>query len=397
LFDGRLADHEDGESVVGRRPSVADGPCGAYVSVVTDDADAPDWVEIRHLRLPMVAPFRTAGGTIDGREALVVRASLDGVEGIGECAALPAPTYSGEHVAGAADVLRRFLVPALWHKEIEVVGHPMATAALRTALLDARLRRQGASLAGHLGADRRAVPAGAAVGFAPDAASLLAEVARLLALGYGRIKVKVRPGWDVEPLAAVRDLVGPGVLVQADANGAYRLADAGHLARLDRFDLVLLEQPLPASDLLGHAELARRLATPVCLDESIDSADAAALALELGACSVICVKPGRLGGLEEAAAVHDLCRDTGADAWVGGMLETGIGRAGLLGLAALPGFTLPGDLSATGRWYRDDLAEAVGLGAGGTLPVPAGPGIGPLPDPDRLDRFTVGAEVLRRP
>jgi O-succinylbenzoate synthase len=273
----------------------------------------------------------------------------------------------------------------------------MANAALRTALLDARLRGEGRSLAEHLGAERTDVPAGVAVGFAPDIDSLLAEVERHVRTGYARIKLKIRPGWDIEPVAAVRDLIGAARLLQADANGAYRLGDADHLARLDRYDLALIEQPLPVDDLLGHAELARRLRTPVCLDESISSAGAAATALELGACSVVCVKPGRLGGIDEAAVVHDLCRDTGVDAWVGGMLETGLGRSALLALAALPGFTLPGDLSATGRWYVDDLAEPLVLGRDGTLPVPAGPGVAPLPDPAAIDRYTTGAELFHRP
>lgn len=384
--------------MVGVRTSVADGPCAAYVSLVTDEPDTPDWVEVRRLRLPMVAPFVTSAGTLDHREVLLLHVSLDGVEGWGECAALPEPTYDGEYLDGVLDVLRRFVVPALWHRHAPVVvGHPMAGAAIRTALLDARLRGEGLSLASHLGAERAEVPAGAAVGFARSIDELLAEVGRLASAGYPRIKLKIRRGWDVEPLAAVRDLLGGAVLLQADANGAYRLSDADHLLRLDRFDLALIEQPLPADDLLGHAELARRLATPVCLDESITSVGAAAAALELGACSVVCVKPGRLGGVEEAAAVHDLCRDIGADAWVGGMLETGIGRSALLALAALPGFTLPGDLSATGRWYADDLAVPLALGGDGTLPVPRGPGIGPLPDLAVIDRYTADAAVLRRP
>jgi O-succinylbenzoate synthase len=334
---------------------------------------------------------------LDHREVLVLRVSLDDQEGIAECAALPEPTYTGEYVDGAFDVLRRYLVPSVWGETVPVVGHPMAASALQTALLDARLRRDGRSLAQHLGAERTAVPAGAAVGFAPDIGHLLAEVEALVAHGYRRIKVKIRPGWDVEPLAAVRELVGPKMLLQADANGAYRLADSPQLQRLERLDLTLIEQPLPADDLLGHAELARRLTLPVCLDESIDSLPMAALALELGACSVVCVKPGRVGGLETAAAIHDLCRDTGADAWVGGMLETGIGRAALLALAALPGFTLPGDLSATGRWYADDLTHRLDLDPDGRLAVPTGAGVSPLPDLDVLDDHTIGTELMRRP
>ncbi|MGE0796522.1 MAG: o-succinylbenzoate synthase, partial [Acidimicrobiia bacterium] len=336
-------------------------------------------------------------GALAHRDLLLVRVGVGGVEGWGECAALPEPTYSSEYVDGAAAVLHRFLVPALWAPAAGVAGHPMAAAALRTAVLDAQLRSIGVPLARHLGAERTEVPAGAAVGFTATIDELLAEVEALVAVGYLRIKVKIGPGWDLGPLAAVRELVGPGIVLQADANGAYRAGDADHLAELDRFDLALVEQPLPADDLLGHAQLARRLATPICLDESITSVGAAEAALELGACSVVCVKPGRLGGIEAAAEVHDRCRDVGADAWCGGMLETGIGRAALLALAALPGFTLPGDLSATGRWFADDLVAPVALGAHGHLPVPDEPGIGPPPDLDAVDRFTTGTELVHRP
>jgi O-succinylbenzoate synthase len=364
----------------------------------TDGSDhAVEVVELRLVELPMVEAFDTAGGALRSRELLLVRVVVDGVDGWGECAALPSPTYSPEYVAGAAHVLRRHLVPRLWEPGPAVVGHPMAHAALRTAVLDARLRAAGRSLAEHLGADRTEVPAGAAVGLHRSIADLVATVERLVDEGYRRVKLKIAPGWDAEPVAAVRRAVGHGIVLQVDANGAYGIADADALARLDGYDLALIEQPLPADDLLGHVELASRLATPVCLDEAIVSIGTAATAIELGACEVICVKPGRLGGLDGAAAVHDLCRDAGLDAWCGGMLETGVGRAALLALAALPGFTLPGDLSATGRWYEDDLTTPVVLDADGNLPVPRGPGVGPPPDPASLARHTTRTESLPRP
>jgi len=232
------------------------------------------------------------------------------------------------------------------------------------------------------------------VGIPGSLAELIAQVEGYLEQGYRRVKLKIEPGWDLEPVAAVRERFGPDLALQADANTAYTLASAPRLRDLDQFGLLLLEQPFAADDLLSHAELARLISTPVCLDESITSPRAAATALRLGACSVINIKPARVGGYLAARAVHDLCAAHGVPVWCGGMLETGVGRAANLALAALENFTLPGDISATARYYAQDITPPFVL-EDGHIPVPSGPGIGVEVLPDVLDRLTTHHEILR--
>ena len=269
----------------------------------------------------------------------------------------------------------------------------MAKAALETAVLDAELRAEGRSFGRELGAVHRRVPCGVSVGIMDSVPELLDAVEGYLAAGYVRIKLKIEPGWDVGPVRAVRERFGDDVLLQVDANTAYTLNDAAQLARLDPFGLLLIEQPLDEEDVLGHAELAKRVRTPICLDESILSARAAADAIRLGACSIVNVKPGRVGGYLEARRVHDVCVAMGVPVWCGGMLETGVGRAANLALAALPGFTLPGDTSASRRYYDGDVTPEFVLD-GGTIAVPAGPGIGVDPLPDALARLVTSREWL---
>ncbi|HVF74990.1 MAG TPA: o-succinylbenzoate synthase [Acidimicrobiales bacterium] len=347
-------------------------------------------VELRRVALPLATPFRTAAGTTSVRDLLLVRVGTDEGDGWGECAALGEPGYTAEYVEGAHAVIERYFAPALLAGAagVRVVGHHMARAAVEGAVLDVSLRAEGRSLAEFLGATQQRVAVGAAIGFTGSVPDLLDRMGTAVASGYRRVKLKIEPGWDVEPLAAVRDRFGDGVQVQVDANGSYTRDHVEHLASLDRFGLVLVEQPLPARDLLGHAALARRIATPVCLDESIESADDALVALELGACSVVNIKPGRVGGYREARRVHDVCVERGVPAWCGGMLESGIGRAAALAVAALPGFTLPADLAASDRYYAEDLTEPFVLDAEGNLAVPTGPGIGVTPRLDVLDAVT---------
>ena len=346
-------------------------------------------VELRRISMPLVAPFRTSFGTETTRDILLVHVLTDEAEGWGECVAMSHPLYSSEYVDAAADVLRRFLVPALVasgpvaaHAVADVLapfkGHRMAKAALEMAVLDAELRAEGRSFARELGAVHDRVPCGVSVGIMDSIPALLDAVGGYLDEGYVRIKLKIEPGWDVEPVRAVRERFGDGVLLQVDANTAYTLADARHLARLDPFDLLLIEQPLEEEDVLGHADLAKQIATPVCLDESITSAQSAAAAIRLGAAAVINIKPGRVGGYLEARRIHDVCVAHGVPVWCGGMLETGLGRAANVALAALPGFTLPGDTSASGRYYRADITEPFVL-ADGHLGVPTGGGLGVAP------------------
>jgi O-succinylbenzoate synthase len=361
-------------------------------------------VELRRIEMPLVAPFRTSFGTETSKDALLVRVVTSDAEGWGECVAMADPLYSSEYVDAAADVLRRFLVPAVASLErldasavapalAKFHGHRMAKAALEMGVLDAELRAEGRPLARELGAVRDRVPCGVSVGIMDSVDRLVDAVDGYLDEGYVRIKLKIQPGWDVEPVAAVRERFGDEVLLQVDANMAYTVADARHLARLDPFDLLLIEQPLDEEDLLGHAELARQLKTPVCLDESITSARAAAAAITLGACSIVNVKPGRVGGYLEARRIHDVCVAHGVPVWCGGMLETGLGRAANVALAALPGFTLPGDTSGSNRYYQTDITSPFTL-VDGHLRVPTAPGIGVDPLPDQLAAVTKSVELL---
>ncbi|MFI6498149.1 o-succinylbenzoate synthase [Nonomuraea typhae] len=359
-------------------------------------------VELRRVAMPLKAPFRTSFGVASSRDVLLIRVVTADAEGWGECVALSEPRYNAEYVEGAADMLRRFLIPALAHAErphlagaafAPFKGHRMAKAGLETAVLDAWLRSSGESLAGYLGAEKSRVPSGVSVGIMETIPELLDTVEGYVAEGYVRIKLKIEPGWDLEPVRAVRERFGDELLLQVDANAAYSLSDAPGLARLDDFGLLLIEQPLADDDLVQHAQLARRLRTPVCLDESIDSAAQAAAAITLGACSIINVKPGRVGGYLEARRIHDLCRAHGVPVWCGGMMETGIGRAANVALAALPGFTLPGDTSGSSRYFATDLTPPFEL-AEGHLAVPAGPGIGVDPLQEVLSEVTVSTEWI---
>jgi o-succinylbenzoate synthase len=298
--------------------------------------------------------------------------------------------------------MRHHLVPRLVGSDLTaarvasvlapVKGHRMAKAALETAVLDAELRAAGTPLSTYLGGTVDRVPAGVSVGIMDSVDALLAAVDDYLAQGYVRIKLKIEPGWDVEPVRAVRERFGD-ILLQTDANTAYTLGDWQQLARLDAFDLLFHEQPLDEEDVRGHAELAKLLRTPICLDESVVSARAAADAIALGACSVVNIKPGRVGGYLEARRIHDVCVANGVPVWCGGMLETGIGRAANAALASLPGFTLPGDVSASNRYYSQDLTRPFVL-EDGHLTVPTGAGIGVDPLQQVLAELVTAREQL---
>lgn len=373
--------------------------------------------ELRTIRMPLVAPFETSFGVEQDRVAVLVRVigTVGGdrrpveVQGWGECVAMEAPLYSSEYAEAAAAVLRRYFIPRLLAASnagtdvtAEIVdtllepyiGHRMAKAALEMAVLDAQLRGTGQSMAGYLGATRTTVPSGVSVGIQPSVATLLDAVGEYLAEGYVRIKLKIKPGFDVAAVEAVRERFGEMVPLQVDANAAYTLADARLLRRLDAFDLLLIEQPLPEDDLRQHAELAKVVRTPICLDESIVSPRAAADAIALRACSVINIKAGRVGGYLAARKVHDLCRANGVPVWCGGMVETGLGRAANAALAALPGFSLPGDVSASDRFYAQDITEPFVMDDG-RITVPTGPGLGVAPITSVLESYTVSTEWIQ--
>jgi o-succinylbenzoate synthase len=363
-------------------------------------------IELRRVGLPLVRPFRTSFGTETTKECVLVRAeTAGGVVGWGEGVTGPEPGFSEEWNDGVWLVIRDFLAPAVFGAgDVDaedlpgvlsgVRGNPMAKAALINAVLDAQLREADRSLAGYLGAERDRVECGVSVGITGSAGALVDQVAGYLAEGYRRIKLKIEPGLDAERVRAVRE-ANPDVLLSVDANAAYTLADAPIFRALDPLGLLMIEQPLHYEDLVEHAKLQGQITTDLCLDESIRSSADAAAALELGACRIVNIKQGRVGGLLEARRVHDVSRVHGAPVWCGGMLETGIGRAANLALAALPGFTLPGDTSASARYFADDLTVPFEMAADGTMAVPKGPGIGVEPRPDRLEACTLQVETLR--
>ncbi|WCB95145.1 o-succinylbenzoate synthase [Baekduia alba] len=361
-------------------------------------------VELRRIEMPLVFPFRTSFGTQTTKSALLLRVVTSEGEGWGECVSSAHPLYSSEYVDASADVLRRFFVPALaagGDVRASAVattlapfhGHRMAKAALEMGVLDAELHARGVSLGDELGAVRERVACGVSVGIMDSIDVLIDQVEQYVAQGYVRIKLKIEPGWDVAPVRAVRERFGDDLLLQVDANAAYTLADARLLARLDDFDLLLLEQPLPEDDVLGHADLAKLVRTPICLDESIVSARAAADAIRLGACRIVNIKAGRVGGYLEARRIHDVCAAHGVPVWCGGMIETGLGRAANVALAGLPGFSLPGDTSGSDRFFATDITEPFVLDDG-HLPVPTGPGLGVTPIADRLAEVTASTEWL---
>ena len=362
---------------------------------------------LHQLSIPLVRPFRTSFGTESVRGVLLVEAvSSDGTSGWGECVTMAWPGYSSEYTSAAVDVMVGHLIPALAAIKAEADpeavraaldptrGHPMSKSALSTALLDLWLRERGESLATYLGAVRTEVDCGVSVGIptALTVAELLDEVATYIEAGYRRVKLKIQPGWDLEPVAAVRG-EWPSMPLQVDANAAYSRDHASHLANLDEFDLLLIEQPLPEEDWLGHRMISDACQTPICMDESILTVASAESALEFGCATIINIKPGRVGGYLTARDIHDVCQERGAPVWCGGMLETGIGRAANLALAALPNFTLPGDTSASSRYYALDVTEPFVL-ADGRLSVPQGPGIGVDPIPEVLADYREWVQVV---
>lgn len=369
-------------------------------------------VELITVRMPLKSPFTTSFGTQTERRPLLVKVTAleDGVQtiGWGECVAMSDPLYSEEYVDGTRAVLQRYLVPMLFahqaaghditaetvgHVLRPIIGHRMAKAGLEMAILDAQLRASGRSFASYFGATVTKVKSGVSVGIADSISELLDVVGNFLGEGYVRIKLKVKPGWDIEPVRAVREKYGD-IPLQVDANAAYTLADAPTLRRFDEFDLLLIEQPLAEDDLRQHAILAKTMRTPMCLDESIVSAERAADAIAWGAADVINIKAGRVGGYVEAKRIHELARANGIPAWCGGMLESGLGRAANSALAGLPGFTLPGDISASDRFYEQDITEPFVL-EDGYIKIPTAPGLGVEPIPSVLAEMTVHTASVR--
>ncbi len=362
-------------------------------------------IELRYVQLPLKHHFETSFGRAYERDTILVTIWADGVEGWGESPVEDGPWYSSETVETAWHVQRDFLIPMLLGQQLEtaaqafgrmasVRGHNMAKTGLEEALWDIEARQKGMSVAQLLGSTRPFIVSGVSVGIQDTLEELLEQVEGYLAQGYRRIKVKIKPGWDLEVVRALRQR-WPDVPLMVDANSAYKLEDADHLAALDDFDLLMIEQPLAYDDIYEHSLLQRRLRTPLCLDESIHTPAQARAALELGSCRIINITPGRVGGLEQARRIHDLCRERGVPVWCGGLLEVGVGRAHNVAIASLPGYTLPGDVSASDRYFERDIIEPpFQLNTDGTITVPEGPGIGVEIDRAFLDRVTVRREMF---
>lgn len=344
-------------------------------------------IEVREVSLPLVDPVETSFGVVSRHHCLLVALRSGDLCGYGEIVAGLGPFYSGETIESARLILAQHLIPrvlgtSLGHptdvmRRVSAVrGNHLAKAGLDGAAWDLWSRADGRSLAAALGGMRETVKTGVSIGIKSSLDELAQVVGRYVADGYQRLKLKIRPGWDLEPLRMVRRS-HPDVAVMADANGAYSEEDLETFQAIDELGLLMIEQPLRYDDLAGHARLQRRLATPICLDESIESLSDVDAALELGSCRVINIKPGRVGGLSEAVRIHDYCRDRGVPVWCGGMFETGVGRALNVALASLPNFTLPGDISASSRYFeRDVVVEPLTLAPGGTIRVPKSAGSG---------------------
>jgi O-succinylbenzoate synthase len=356
-------------------------------------------VVVRLVEMPLRFRFRTSFGEKSRKRFLLVEVKSGGLSGWGECVAEEEPFYSPETTDSARSTLSSFLVPLVLGREIagaaefdrlaaRVRGNRMAKGALETALRDLFTRAEGVSLARSLGGTRTAIEVGVSLGLQPTVAETVAAVERHVAQGYRRIKLKIEPGADVDRVAAVREAF-PNLPLTVDANAAYTLETSGPLLDLDAFGLDYIEQPLHHEDLVDHARLAKRLATPICLDESIRSAEDATAALLLGACRVINVKIGRVGGHGEALRIHEVATKAGVPLWCGGMLESGVGRAHNIAVATLPGFSKPGDTSSSSRYFDEDLVEPRPEAADGLMPVPAGPGIGVEVRRGAVARFTL--------
>ncbi|XEQ91333.1 o-succinylbenzoate synthase [Sporomusa carbonis] len=363
-------------------------------------------ITLRAMRMRMKAPFTTSFGTEWDKDFILVEVKdKEGRSGWGEAVAMKEPLYNEETVSTVWIMLKKFLIPLIWRQP---PGHPrdvaglfrhirrnyMAKAAVEGALWDLYAMAENVPLYRALGGERTAIDVGISLGIESSVDRLLANVEKYVAAGYKRIKIKIKPGWDIDVVAAVRQRF-PAIQLMADANSAYTLADADRLAALDDYDLMMIEQPLAHDDIIDHAVLQKQVKTPICLDESIHSVEDARKALELDSGRIINIKIGRVGGLTEAKAIHDLCLSRGIPVWCGGMLESGIGRAHNVAITTLAGFTLPGDTAASSRYWEEDLIEPEVTVQDGVIHVPDRPGIGYVPRRDRIDTYTLYSETFR--
>jgi len=358
------------------------------------------WAELRQVELPLVFPFETSFGRQESHSCVLVRLASDGMEGWGEAPVETAPLYNEETTGTAWHILEQFIIPQVLGREIahprdfpplvrHLRRHHMAKAGVEAALWDLHSQHQGIPLSRALGGTKPAVEVGVSLGIEPTVDALLRRIEEFTRRGYRRIKIKIKPGWDIDVVREVRRAFGT-IRLQVDANSAYTLEQAGVFRAMDAFDLLLIEQPLGEDDIVDHAALQAQLRTPICLDESIVTPEDARKAIQLGSCRVVNIKAARLSGLAAGSATHDVCQQHGVPVWCGGLLETGIGRAANLALASLPNFRLPSDLSASDRYYYEDLIDPpVTLNGDGTVTVPSAPGLGVHVRLDRVEQHTV--------
>jgi O-succinylbenzoate synthase len=365
-----------------------------------------DEIVLRELHMPLVRPFETSFGVTRNRRILLAEVHSEGLIGWGECTAGEHPTFSSESTDTAWPVLLNELGPILAASEprhggdcprlfFQIRGHRMAKATLENAIWDVEAQREGVSISQLIGGVRDTIPCGVSIGIQPSIPELLAIVEKELAAGYQRIKLKCKPGWDVEVFEKVRNR-WPEIQLSCDANSAYRLKDSDHIASFDAFDLLMIEQPLWYDDFFYHSRLQKRLKTSICLDESIHNRRDALAAIEVESCRIINIKLGRVGGFSEAIAVHNATQERGVPVWCGGMLESGIGRAHNIALATLENFSLPGDVSASARYWAEDIVEPeITVNAQGEIAIPDTPGRGYAVRKDLIDRLTVRKESIR--
>ncbi len=361
-----------------------------------------DSITLHHISMPLVSPFETSFGRETDRECILVEIKSEGITGYGECVATRDPGYNYETTGTVWHILKDFIAPLLLGQDVKdaadfqarvsgIRGHHLAKAGVEMALWDLLGKREGKSLRELLGGVREKVEVGVSIGIQESAQGLVRSAADYIKQGYARVKIKIKPGRDIADASAVRKEF-PNLRLQVDANSAYSLDDAKILKPLDKLNLLLIEQPLFEDDIWDHHKLQEQFETPICLDESIVSPRHARYAIEMNACRVINIKAGRLGGLSQGVMVHDLCRENSMPVWCGGMLETGVGRASNLALATLPNFVLPGDISASDRYYARDITnERFVLNSDSTIDVPRGAGLGVTIDEDALKRFSLAA------
>ncbi len=363
-------------------------------------------ITLREIQMPLVHFFETSFGRTTKRRILLLTAHCEGLDGWAECVAGENPYYSGEWVETAWPTIRSYLAPAVLGRTLKqareavpllahVRGHRMAKAAVENALWDVEAKQSQVPLWKLLGGTRREIPCGVSIGIQNSVEQLLEKIQTELAAGYRRIKVKVKPGWDINVLERIRSR-WPDILLSCDANSAYRLSDLEHLRKFDQFNLLMIEQPLWNDDIYFHARLQKQLKTKICLDESIRNAREAEAAIELGACGIINIKVGRVGGFTEAKAIHDACLSHNIPVWCGGMLESGVGRIHNVALSTLENFRLPGDVSASQRYWKEDIIEPeVEVSPQGTIAISDAPGMGYRVREDLIEELTVRKETFR--